>query len=121
MDPISTAIITAIPAIAGKVGGQMVSDAYDALKGKIKQLFGEQHAVVTALQGVEQNPASDGRKLTLQEEIAASGLDRDAEIMKLASALSELMKNHGGTYGGNTIHVVTANHSTIIGSQHNHN
>ncbi len=119
MDSITDAIVAAAPFVADKVGGHLVADAYGMLKGWIKKQFGEQHAVVEAMNKVEQTP-TEGRKLTLHEEVVACGLAQYEEALQLARNLESHLKSAGITVIHNTINVNTANNSTIIGSQHNH-
>ena len=88
MDPIS-AIVAAL--VAGTVEAakptavQAVKDAYSGLKALIVRKFS---GASTPLQSVEEKPASETRQSALKEELADSGIDRDAEI---ASALQQLV------------------------------
>lgn len=68
MDPITTAIIAAAPFVGKKIGEHLVSDAYGKLKGWIKNRFGEKHAVVEAMDKIEQKQ-SEGHKLVLRRRL----------------------------------------------------
>lgn len=84
MDPITTAIVTAI---ATNLGQGVVKDAYEALKSAIKQKFGCDSEVVSAVDGLEKKPDSEGRKATLAEEVKNAKVSEDAEILQLAQEL----------------------------------
>jgi disulfide oxidoreductase YuzD len=84
MDPITTAIVTAI---ATNLGQGIVKDAYEALKAAIKQKFGNDSEVVSAVDGLEKKPDSAGRKTTLEEEVKNAKVSEDSEILQLAQEL----------------------------------
>jgi len=84
MDPITTAIVTAI---ATNLGQGVVKDAYEALKAAIKQKFGNDSEVVSAVDGLEKKPDSAGRKTTLEEEVKNAKVSEDSEILQLAQEL----------------------------------
>jgi hypothetical protein len=84
MDPITTAIVTAI---ATNLGQGVVKDAYEALKSAIKQKFGRDSEVVSAVDGLEKKPDSAGRKATLEEEVKNAKVSEDSEILQLAQEL----------------------------------
>src|SRR6478609_953807 len=92
MDPITTAIITAVS--AGAVAGltdtakTAVKDGYNSLKDGYKQLkdllikkFGTHSEVVQAIDRLEAKPKSQGYQQVLQEEIAAVKAEQDDEIL----------------------------------------
>src|SRR6266700_1710128 len=88
IDPISAALIAA--AVAGATSGltdvskTAVMDAYHALTTAIGKRFGQEHAVVKAVEALEGKPTSAGRQSTLVEEVTEVGADRDAELLALA-------------------------------------
>ena len=63
MDPITLAILAGIAAGAGKVGGELVVDAYGSLKELLKRKFGAESKLVKATEDVEANPGSKGRSV----------------------------------------------------------
>jgi len=97
VDPISIAIIAAISAGLVKgvstVGENVLVDAYEGLKSLIKRKFGHESDVAKAVDAVEAKPDSAGRQQTLSEEIVAAKADQDAEIVKAAQALQDLIKS----------------------------
>lgn len=96
MDPITATILAALAtgAAAGatQVATQAVVDGYNALKAKLKAKFGPQSDLVQAVEAVEVKPASEGRKGTLEEEVAAVQADKDDEILKAVQALKDALK-----------------------------
>lgn len=96
MDPITTAIITAVSAgiIGGvtKAGEQVLVDAYNGLKDLLKKRLGARSKVVKAVKELEANPKSTARKEVLKEEIAAAKADQDTELLKAAQVLLETLK-----------------------------
>lgn len=86
MDPI-TLILTALATGTAKVAGDAVPDAYKELKAMIqKKLAGKPEAEI-ALAKHEEKP--DVWKEPLKEAITESGLDKDAEILRMAQVLLE--------------------------------
>ena len=98
MDPITTAIIAALS--AGALSGltdtakAAITDGYNKLKAVIQKRFGQEHAIVKAVEAVEAKPASAGRQGTLVEEITEAGADQDAELLSLAEHIRKLLKEH---------------------------
>jgi len=100
MDPISAALIAA--ATAGVVGGatevgkSLLVDAYTALRDALKAKFGAESKVGKAVDELESNPKSNGRKETVKEEMAAANVGADRDLVKLANALIEQLKTQPG-------------------------
>jgi len=101
MEPITvTAIVAALSAGvamgAGKVVENALVDAYQGLKAALKRKFGDDSEVVKAVDQLEQQPDSEGRKGMLQEEVEAVGADEDPDIRQAAQQLLELLKVQPG-------------------------
>ena len=96
MDPITTAILAAVAAGVTKVGESAVVDAYQALKAAIKKKFGAESDVAASVESLEKKPESQGRKETVQEEVAAAKADQDPEILAAAKALLEKIQAQPG-------------------------
>src|SRR3954453_3888506 len=100
MDPVTTAIIAAVT--AGVAGGgpevvkKTISDAYEGIKSLLKDKFGQSSEVVKAVSSLEAKPNSDGRRSTVQEEIVASKADQDSDLVKMAQALLDRLKDQQG-------------------------
>ncbi len=96
MDPITAAIIAALA--AGAVGGLTevskgtLTDAYGRLKELLHKRFGTQSAVVQAVVDLEARPDSDGRRITLQEELAATNAGQDQELLAAAQQVLTLTR-----------------------------
>lgn len=128
MDSISTAIVAALS--AGAISGltdttkAAISDAYNKLKTAIQKRFGQEHALVKAVEAVEARPTSAGRQTTLVEEVKDAGANRDAELITLAELISQLLKEYAkdntavqqiitGNYNATSVHgnaTVTVDH-----------
>ena len=99
MDPVTTlltALVAGAAAGVGEVGKKLVVEGYGALKGALRAKFGADSALAGALEGLERNPGSQGRKQTLDEEIAAAKAHEDAELVELARALLERIGSQPG-------------------------
>jgi hypothetical protein len=96
MDPITTAIVAALGAIAGgaghAVGGNVATDAYEKLKSTLERRFGNDSEVVKSVENLETRPDSPGRKQTLEEEVKASGADQDHEVRQAAQELLDRLR-----------------------------
>jgi hypothetical protein len=60
MDPITTAVVAALPALASDVAKSAVKDAYDALRAIIRGRWGETSPVAKAVDALESDPTSLG-------------------------------------------------------------
>jgi hypothetical protein len=85
MEPITTALLAAL----GKLAEPAVKDGYEALKKLIAKKLGAQHAVLDAVDSLEQKPESSGRRQTLTEELGSSSLTTDTEVITAARRLLE--------------------------------
>jgi hypothetical protein len=95
MDPLTLimgAIVAGIIVGSQSVAEQAVKDAYLGLKSLIKNKFGSDSEVVDTIQGLERKPESQGRRETLKEELNAVKAGQDAEIVKTAQKLLDLIE-----------------------------
>jgi hypothetical protein len=92
MDPITLAIVAAGTAGITKIGEQTIIDAYSGLKELIKRKFGAGSEVVKAAEAVEAKPSSNGRAVTLGEEVESARVQDDLEIVEAANALLAKLK-----------------------------
>ena len=107
MDPITTAIVAGI----AKLAEPAVRDAYEALKKLLARKF---TAVKEAADALEQTPASQGRRMVLQEEVTRTGAERDEE---LRAAVAQLVKSLGAAPGGgNVTQTVTGSGNVFSGT-----
>src|SRR5262249_37027825 len=92
MEPVlTTAILSALATGAAsgvtEAGKNAVIDAYSGVKALLSRKFGPKSSLVVAVEKLEANPASVGRKQTLQEEADTAKADQDAEIVAAAREL----------------------------------
>jgi hypothetical protein len=100
MDPITLAIVGAL----AKLSENVIADAYQALKAAIVQRWGEKSNIAVAVNDLENNPSSQGRKQILAEEIAKIKADENPDITKLAEQLEGLMEELAENRGNKVIH-----------------
>ena len=81
IDPITTAIVAALPALASDMVSSAVKDAYAGLKSLIARKFGATGAVAKSLDDLETNPKSKGQAMVLSERVTQANAQADAEIM----------------------------------------
>jgi hypothetical protein len=100
VDPITTAIVVALGAIAGgagqAVGGNVATDAYEKLKATLKRRFGNDSEVVKSVENLETKPDSLSRKQMLEEEVKASGADQDPTVRRVAQELLDQLRAQPG-------------------------
>ena len=80
MDPITMAIVAALPALATDMVSSAVKDAYAGLKSLIVKKFGATSAVAKSVEDLEANPKSQGRAKVLSEEVDKTNASADAEL-----------------------------------------
>jgi hypothetical protein len=89
----------AIAAALGNLGSAAVLGAYQTVKTLIQRTFGAESKVAKAVEELEQEPDSEGRKMLLKEAAAKAGADKDEEIIKAAQALLDAVKAQAGGIG----------------------
>jgi MinD-like ATPase involved in chromosome partitioning or flagellar assembly len=95
MEPVSMVAVAIASALAAgaasgvtDVAKSAITDAYSVVKALLARKIGAQSKLVNAVEKLEAEPASAGRRLTLQEQAQAVKVDQDAEIM---AAVQELL------------------------------
>ncbi len=99
MDPVTTllsALVAGAAAGVGAAGTKLVVDGYGALTAALRAKFGADSGLAGGLEGLERNPGSQGRKQTLDEEIAAAKAHEDPELVELARALLAQIESQPG-------------------------
>jgi hypothetical protein len=96
MDPITlitTALVAGAVAASKDVAAQAVKDAYAGLKALIVRKFGDKSDAEDAMAAVEKRPDSEARQAMLAEELSMAKAAEDAEVLKQAQALLDMLKD----------------------------
>src|SRR5262249_52610373 len=105
MDPITTAIVAALPALASELVKSSVKDAYAGLKAVILRKWGAASPVAKSVDALEANPKSKGQAAVLAENVAAVNATADAEVMQALAKLVDELKKEG--VGGEAVARIT--------------
>jgi hypothetical protein len=92
MDPITLAITAALANLSQNV----IKDAYVAFKAALQDKFGVKSELVEAVDKLEEKPESKARQAMLEEEVASSKADQDPDLLQVAKALIEQLKELPG-------------------------
>jgi len=95
MDPITTAILAVLPALASDTLKSAVKDAYDGLKAVIRRKWGETAPISKAIAAVEEDPKSKAQAAVLDEKVGEVKASEDADVLQALHRLIEQMKAHG--------------------------
>jgi len=95
MDPITTAILAVLPALASDLVKSGVKDAYEGLKTVIHRKWGESAPISKAIAAVEEDSSSKAQAAVLEEKVGAVKASEDADVLQALQALLEQMKAHG--------------------------
>jgi hypothetical protein len=107
MDPITIAIVAALPALASDLVKSAVKDAYGVLKATIRRKWGDAGALPKAVDALEATPRSKGQTEVLAEQVAAVNATGDAEIMRALAKLVDELKKEG--IGGEAVAKIVIN------------
>jgi hypothetical protein len=119
MDPITTAIVAALPALATDMVSGAVKDTYAGLKSLITRKFGTTSAVTKSVEDLEANPKSQGRAMVLSEHVEETKATSDAEIMAAVSKLVEALAKDRAA-GTSQVHIqatMTGGVAGVVGAQ----
>jgi hypothetical protein len=94
MDPITTAIIAVLPALAADIVKSGVKDAYEGLKAVIRRKWGNAAPISKAISALEEDPNSKAQAAVLEEKVNAVKANEDAEVARALHQLVEQMKAH---------------------------
>ncbi len=92
MDPITTAILATLPALASDMIKSSVKDAYQGLKSVILRKSGANSLVVKSVEDLEANPKSQVQATILADNIVAEKLTSDTEVMQALAKLVDALK-----------------------------
>jgi hypothetical protein len=107
MDPITAAILAALPALATDLVKSSVQDAYQGLKSAIRRKLGATSAVAKSVDELEANPKSKDQVTVLAENIAAEKLTSDPDVMRALARLVDELKTEG--VGGKAVAAISVN------------
>ena len=119
MDPITTAIVAALPALATELVSSSVKDAYAGLKAVITRRFGATSAVAKSVNDLEANPKSKGLAMVLSEHVVQAKAEADSDIMKAVSILVQVLKSdkNSGTSSVNIHAAMSGGIAGVVGAQ----
>jgi hypothetical protein len=92
VETIMTALLGGLAAISGKVATKAIEDAYRALKSLLVRKLGDNSEAAEAITKLEAKPESVGRKATVAEEIKATKVGEDPELVEAARRLQEAIE-----------------------------
>jgi hypothetical protein len=119
MDPITTAIVAALPALAAEMVSSTVKETYAGLKSLITRKFGATSAVAKSVEDLEANPKSQGQAMVLSERIAEAKVQEDADIMHAVAKLIEAIAKDK-VAGTSNVHIeatMTGGVAGVVGAQ----
>jgi hypothetical protein len=126
MDPITTAIVAALPALASDLVKSSVKDAYKGLKALIQRKWGAASPIAKSVDALEASPESKGQARVLAEHVAKVDATADTEVMQaLGKLVGELNKEGIGgqavariaiNIAGGTVQGVVGAENVSIGS-----
>ncbi|MEJ2599386.1 MAG: hypothetical protein P8Z00_13710 [Anaerolineales bacterium] len=128
MDPVTAAIITALSVGLSKgitkVGENLLTDGYNALKNMLQRKYGGDKKLAKAIKAVEKNPNSESNQKALEDRLARYQVERDAELMRLAEKLMSVSRqvtninlragNHATQMVGDGIGSIGSMHGNVI-------
>jgi hypothetical protein len=119
MDPITTAIVAALPALATEMVSSGIKDAYAGLKSIIARKFGATSTVSKSVEALEANPKSKGQAMVLSEHVEEAKATSDTEIMAAVSKLVEALAKEraAGTSSVNIQATISGGVAGIVGAQ----
>lgn len=85
-------IVSAIASAVGSLGLEGVQSGYNKLRALLQGKFGEESALVEAVEQLEKNPDSPARKSVVAEELGKVGANKDQEIQSAAKHLLEQLE-----------------------------
>lgn len=120
MDPITSAIITALA--AGVTAGltdtakKLISDLYNSIKEEIQQKYGQDSKAIKAISDLESDPNFAPYQSRLQQRVNELKLDRDPELINLATKLLSIIQQSQSKANLQTIQNVYGDRNAIAGA-----
>jgi len=120
MDPITTAIVAALPAVSSDLVKSTLKDAYDGLKAIIRRKWGEAGHLPKAVEDLEANPKSRGQVAILAEKVAETKAVEDTDVMQaLAKLVAELKEARigGEAVADIAVHIIGGTVQGVVGAR----
>jgi hypothetical protein len=118
VDPLTTAILSALSAAAANVAGSSVKDAYEALKALIVRKFGADSALKKSVDDLEKVPDSKGRAVTVSEEVAKARAADDLDIKTaLDTLVSEIAASRFAASSTRIVSNISGGSVGVVGAQ----
>jgi hypothetical protein len=120
MDPITSAIIAAL--VAGITAGltdtakKLISDLYNSIKEKIQQKHGKDSKAIKAINDLENEPEFAPYQTGLQQRVSELKLDKDPELISLATKLLSTIQQSQSKTKNQTIQNVYGNRNAVAGT-----
>jgi hypothetical protein len=95
MDPITTAIVAVLPALASDLVKSSIKDAYEGLKAVIHRKWGAASPIAKSVHDLEASPKSKGQATVLAEHVAKENATADTEVMQALGKLVDVLKAEG--------------------------
>ncbi len=94
MDPITTAIMAALPGLASDTLKDAVKSAYEGLKAVIRRKWGETAPISKAIKAAEEDPTSKAQAAVLAEKVEAAKANEDSDVITALQELITALKTH---------------------------
>ncbi len=107
MDPITTAIVAVLPALASDLLKSSAKDAYEGLKAVIRRKWGDASPLAKSVDALEASPKSKDHATVLAENVAKANATADTEVMQALAKLVDALKEGG--IGGEAIARIAIN------------
>ena len=119
MDPISlvvAALVAGLTAGVTDTAKTAITDMYQAFKARFMPKVESSEDAKSAFDALEKKPDSEGRQLSLKEELTSLDVDKDAELVRLAQTFLEQLDQKGAQSGKYVITIQNAQ-GTVIGDK----
>ncbi len=109
MDPtitlITSALTTGATLMLQSALKEAAKDAYQGLKRRLQERYGDKQDLTDAVAKLEAKPASKGYQMVLAEELETAGAAQDEELLRLARTLLKESGNVASVNGNRSVAV----------------
>jgi hypothetical protein len=107
VDPITTAIVAALPALASDLVKSSVKDAYEGVKSVIRRKWGATSSIAKSVDALEADPKSKRKATVVAKNVTKANATADVEVRQALAKLVDELKKEG--LGGKAIKAMTIN------------